>query len=102
MTPRNVSAEGERNINEGALESDENGGANMVCRRRISRVALESDTWEDEIGEVLESARHPAGGLAADGDWLAASRMLVRHCLSIRSLVYDRNSQACQDPSYRA
>jgi hypothetical protein len=45
---------------------------------------LNSGTWEEEIDEVLRSARQPLGNRVADPDWVAASELLVRHCRSIR------------------
>ncbi len=39
-----------------------------------------NSVWEEEIGEVLQSARQLPRNLAADPDWQAASHFLVRHC----------------------
>ncbi len=41
---------------------------------------LNSATWEEEIEEVLRSAREPLRNRVADPDWLAACHFLVCHC----------------------
>ncbi len=45
---------------------------------------LNSATWEEEIDEVMRSARQPLRNRVADPDWLAACHFLVQHCRSIR------------------
>lgn len=41
---------------------------------------LNSNSWEQEIDEVLRSAREAPRTRAADPDWQAARYFLVRHC----------------------
>jgi hypothetical protein len=43
-------------------------------------ILLNSATWEEEIDEVLRSARQPLRNRVADPDWVAACHFLVRHC----------------------
>jgi hypothetical protein len=41
---------------------------------------LNSASWENEIREVLTSARQARGTGASDPDWQKVSRFLLRHC----------------------
>jgi len=44
-----------------------------------------NSAWEEEISEILQSARQPPRNLAADPDWQAASHFLLRHCREVLS-----------------
>src|ERR1700683_1276505 len=95
MTPRNLSAKGARNLMVRVKNPIRIFGAHMTSTQRslasrcersavLALCLVQSETWEEEVKEVLAGAGQFAAAQAADPDWLAASRFLVDHCHSIR------------------
>jgi hypothetical protein len=64
-----------------------------------SSICLYTDTWEEELQELLDSVEQEPEDPQADPDRQAASRFLMRHC---REALQARQSEAARPFRYSA